>query len=418
MTRLLTGTTVIGLIVLATLTGGVVTLSMALVVTAPWILLTAGGMTSATAWAVVVWWYGGRKQRPRRWVLAIIGVVASAVVLASVLVPVDDPTPSQPPVPGAGAWTLTDGTRLSYGVEHAARPSAPPVVVVHGGPGVPDLAGDLDALSGLTADGHDVYAYAQVGSGKSSRLRHPGDYTVQRAIDDLDQVRARLGANKMILVGHSYGAFLAAAYLATYPTHVARVVFTSPGSLRNGLTGSALQTALGWRQRLITYRLLARPRLLLAYGLLQVNPDSAHTFAGDHEMDARQERVTAATNPALHCPGTTGPVPPGSGFYANQTPQSWRAAAVPDIRGRLHIARIPALVLKGQCDYVNWATGRAYLAALPDAELAYVHGAGHDIKDDSPKAYLDTIRAFLQGRPVPHLLTSTTTPPADYQPDR
>lgn len=336
----------------------------------------------------------------------------------AILVPVADRTAPAPAPAGAGTRTLADGTHLSYGVVRARHATAAPVVVIHGGPGVPDLARDLNALRPLTADGHDVYAYAQLGAGTSSRLSGPSGYTVDRAAADLEQVRLWIGANRLILIGHSYGAFLAAAYLAAYPTRVAKVVFTSPGSLRNGLTGSSLQAGLSWQQRLQLYALVARPRLLLTYALLQVNPAAAHAFASDHELDPRMDRLNAVTTPALHCPGHTGPVLHGLGFYANQTPQALSHPPVLDITSRLRTIHVPALVLKGQCDYVDWKTAAAYVQAIPDAEMAYLQGAGHDLKDDAPTAYLATIRAFLADKPVPHLLATPSVQPADYQPAR
>lgn len=192
--------------------------------------------------------------------------------------------------------------------------------MIHGGPGVPDLAGDLNALRPLTADGHDVYAYAQLGAGASSRLTDPSGYTVDRAVADLEQVRLRIVANRLIHIGHSDGAFVAAAYLAAYPAHVAKVVFTSPGSLRDGLTGSSLQAGLSWQQRLHLYALVARPRLLLTYALLQVNPDAAHAFAGDHELDPRMDRLYAVTTPPCTARAAPDPFSTASGSTPTRPP--------------------------------------------------------------------------------------------------
>ena len=400
---------------LASIVGTAVTVALALVTATPAVFLSLGALASTMVWVVTVGRYGGRPGRPRRSTLAVIGVLLAVAVSVSVLLPITDPAipPTQPP--GAGVWTLADGTQLAYGVVHAHPATGAPVVVLHGEPGVPGLAGQLTALRDLTADGHDVYAYAQLGAGSSSRLADPRGYTVARAVTDLEEVRQRIGARDLILIGHSYGAFLAAAYLADHPDRVARLVVTSPGDLSDGLSGAALQARLGWRERLQLYALVARPRLLLSYALLQANPAAAHAFAGDGELDPRMARVYAATIPALHCPGRTGPVLHGVGFYANQVPQSWHRPPVPDIRPQLRTVDIPALVMKGQCDYLDWHSAAAYVTTLPRAELAYLPGAGHDLYLDRPAVYLATIRAFLAGRPIPHLLASPTTAPADYQ---
>ncbi len=325
--------------------------------------------------------------------------MALGALVAGLLVPLGDPRVAPVAPPGAGQWTLTDQTRLAYGVVHAnpsaGRAALPPVVVLHGGPGVPDLAGMLTALRPLADAGHDVYAYAQIGAGGSSRLSDPSGYTVHRAVADLEQVRRQIGATRIVVLGHSYGAYLAAAYLTAQPEQVAGVIFSSPGDLQDGLSGAALQSRLGLGEKLDTYRLLVRPRALLAYGLTQVEPASAHAFAGDAELDARMDRVYAATEPATHCPGVRGPVLHGLGFYANQVPQSIAAPPAPDLGGTMRGVDVPALVITGECDYLPESASAGYLRALPQARAVRLRGAGHDAYFDQPTAYTDAVVTFL-----------------------
>jgi proline iminopeptidase len=184
------------------------TLASAAVTTQPALFLGTGAVSGMLMW----WMLGrpaGRRRLPRpAWLRPAAGALAAGAVLAVLLIPLGDPVRSPAAPPGAGAWTLPDGQRLAHGVVRA-RPGtapAPPVLAVHGGPGVPDLAGQLAALRPLTGDGHDVWAYAQRGTGASSRLSDPSGYTVDRAVDDLEQVRQRIGAGEVILLGHSYGA--------------------------------------------------------------------------------------------------------------------------------------------------------------------------------------------------------------------
>ncbi|HJU02622.1 MAG TPA: hypothetical protein VJ966_15620, partial [Actinomycetes bacterium] len=67
--------------------------------------------------------------------------------------------------------------------------------------------------------------------------------------------------------------------------------------------------------------------------------------------------------PALH----------GLGFYAYQYPQSAAARPWADPRPALARLHVPALVVKGSCDYLSWSSGQAYLRALPGSRLAYLH---------------------------------------------
>jgi proline iminopeptidase len=280
---------------------------------------------------------------------------------------------------------------------------------------VPDLAGELTTLAPVAGDGRDVWAYEQRGAGLSTRLADPRGYTVQRAVDDLEEVRLRIGAPRMMLLGHSHGAFVVAAYLAAHPDRVDKVIFSSPGDLDLGGLGGRPQKRLTPGQRWRVYRLLMAPRALLTYALVQVNPAAAHAFAGDREVDARQDRVYAATVPALHCSGHTGPPLHGLGFYAHQVPQSLRHPPVPDLRTALTGTRVPALVLKGQCDYLDWASAVDYVDTFPNSVLAYLPGAAHDAYLDRPGRYAAAVRAFLNGVPVPGRIDPRRVPQG-YQP--
>jgi pimeloyl-ACP methyl ester carboxylesterase len=74
---------------------------------------------------------------------------------------------------------------------------------------------------------------------------------------------------------------------------------------------------------------------------------------------------------------------------------------IADPRPRLRAVRTPALIMRGQCDFIKWPVTREYATTLPDSTLVYVKGAGHGIVGDQPKVYLGLVRAFLEGKPLP-----------------
>jgi proline iminopeptidase len=361
-----------------------------------------------------------RRDRARRFGLVAAALATVAMFVVTVLVPVDDPRRPPTPVAGQRFWALPTGSRIAYvhlGARGAARRT--PIVVLHGGPGIADMAGDAAYFGQLAGDGYDVFVYDQVGTGRSSRLADPRGYTIARQVADLEAIRARIGADRMVLIGHSWGGQVAAAYLATHPANVARVVFSSPGALAPATddgSGGGVKGRLSLMEQVRLYALLARPRVLLGWTLLQVNPRAAHAFAGDAEMDARNDRVYNAGRAGAHCHGADpGPALHGLGFYSYQFPQS--AAARPWADPRPALARLPtpALVIKGSCDYLSWAYGIHYQQALPNAELVYLRHAGHNAYQDQPAAYLAVVRAFLAGRPLPIPPWRGTGVPADYQ---
>jgi proline iminopeptidase len=344
-----------------------------------------------------------------------------AVFVVTALVPVGDPRLPPAQVAGQRYWALETGSRIAYvrlPAQGASRRPTP-VVFLHGGPGLADMAGDAAYFGQLSGDGFDVYVYDQVGTGRSSRLADPRQYTIARQVADLEAIRRSIGADRMILIGHSYGGQVAANYLATHPTHVARVVFSSPGALAPALddgSGGGVKGRLTRAQQLRLYALLLRPRTLLGWTLLQVNPLAAHAFVGDAEMDARNDRVYNAGRAGAHChTAPPGPALHGLGFYAYQFPQSAAARPWADPRPQLAHNPAPALVIKGSCDYLSWSYGIDYRQALPNARLVYLHRAGHNAYQDQPGAYLASVRAFLTGRALPIVPWTGTRVPADYE---
>jgi proline iminopeptidase len=240
------------------------------------------------------------------------------------LLPTGDPRLAPAPVEGQRFWELPTGSRIAYvRVPAVGDARETPIVFLHGGPGVQDMRGDSEYFGRLARDGFDVYVYDMVGRGRSRRLEEPRGYTLKRDVADLEAIREKIGAERIVLIGHSYGGTLASAYAASHPGRVAKMVLSSPGDPSPTAGGASMLFRLDTEQKRGVYALLLPPRPLLAYALLQVNPEAAHAFAGDAEMDARFDRVYNQTRPALHCEGKPpGPRLHGLGFYAHYYPQS------------------------------------------------------------------------------------------------
>ena len=125
-------------------------------------------------------------------------------------------------------WQLSTGSRIAYIFHPAVGQAHPaPVIYLHGGPAVPTRNSNYEFFKQFTTDGFDVYLYDQIGTGLSSQSDDISEYTLERNVADLEAIRQQIGAEKVILVGTSWGSVLAAYYLEAHPDHVEKVVFMS-----------------------------------------------------------------------------------------------------------------------------------------------------------------------------------------------
>lgn len=350
-------------------------------------------------------------------ILLTVGIfifLSLAIVLIS---PIDDTQGSPNPAEDIKFWNLESGSRIAYKYIPSMGKAKPyPVIFLHGGPGVPDLIGDADYFGQLAEYGYDVYIYAQVGSGDSSRLKDPNLYTLKRDAEDLKLIRKEIDAEKIILIAHSYGAEVAAHYLASNQKEVENIVFISPGALDpSDKSGGNLTNHLTKKEKMDLLPELFQPRVLMAYVLLQVNPEAAHNFVGDDEMDARFDRVYSKTQSALHCGNNyLNPSLSNLGFYVNQTPQAIGASEIQDIRGKLNNIDTHALIIKGACDYLSWSSALEYLKPLINSEMVYLLKTGHNAYQDKPEEVMQIIRAFISNQPLPVSVYEGTEQPLDY----
>lgn len=159
--------------------------------------------------------------------------------------------------------------------------------------------------------------------------------------------------------------------------------------------------------------LLASPRMLTVALLLKINPDAAHALVGDAEADGVLHRVALALRDATSCSTQSQPQVHENpqGLYVNQV-TSADFEGVPDPRPTLRTQPVPALVMRAECDFINWDVTLDYRRAFPNSRLVYVPDAGHGIADSQPELYTGLLSAFLLDSPLPLPTYDSTEPPA------
>jgi proline iminopeptidase len=413
---------------LGVLGAGVAFFGAALLFTAPGILVVGAFLMGFLLTCGGTWIAAKMMARTRPGRMALSVSAATMLVLALVSwATIFQPLPSTPaarqsPSAPAGVhyWNLSTGSHIAYlEVPAQGGARATPIILVGGGPGEEDVANVSQTrfFGQLAHLGYDVYFYDQIGSGLSARLADPGQYTLARQVADLEAIREKIGKQQVILMGESWGGTLVANYMATYPQHVAKAIFTSPAPINYfewpdfGSVVSRLSAA----QQQQANRMLYTPRFLAWYLLGRINPQAAHRLISDQEADAFfntfLQEVSAGTvcDPA-HVPKEE---PLGNGFDDNifTTNDAKTPHGNVNPRTKLSADHTPTLILTGACNYIKWAATWQYKATLPDSTLLYFPHAGHEIYLDQPDLYLAALRAFLLGMPLPLHPWPTAQPP-------
>lgn len=81
-----------------------------------------------------------------------------------------------------------------------------------------------------------VHRFDQRGCGRSGAS---DELTMARWAQDIDELREFWGHDKIVVIGHSFGATLAITYAALYPDHVAGVVYLDGVGIGDWRTGEA-----------------------------------------------------------------------------------------------------------------------------------------------------------------------------------
>jgi proline iminopeptidase len=266
---------------------------------------------------------------------------------------------------GAELWTAASGT-------------GPPVVLLHGGPGLWDY---LAPLAPLLDGTFTVIRFDQRGCGRSTG--NGGPFTIAQAVADLDEVRAALGYQRWAVAGHSWGAELALRYAAASPDRVTSVAYIAGVGTGNGFKpgfSAELRRRLGPDQ--------ARLEALSAI------PADERTLEEERERCLLQWRPDFSPGPAAasHAQQLWDTRPPGAAINEAANRGLWGDRLTEDLNLAAGRVASPVTMLCGADDPRPWAATDSLLAALPRASRIVLENAGHAPWVERPA---DTRRVLL-----------------------
>jgi len=309
---------------------------------------------------------------------------------------------------GTKYWNLATGSRIAYTVVPAKGDKKPyPLIYLHGGPGAGITDLEIKTLGTLADDGYDVYLYDQIGCGHSGRLENINEYSADRHRRDLEEIVKQINTEKVILVGQSWGAILSVLYIADNPGKVDRLVITAPAAIQpeNKAYGAiAPPDSINFRSPL--YRNHTAHNIAINIRAKTIEfwlRNFGKKLAGDKEADHLATWLTNYLNKSMVCDSAKSVVAEGTeGYYVHYMTRL-SLGKVQNPRPKLAKCKIPALIMKAQCDNQRWGYTTEYLDIFRDHRFVMVKNAGHNIFIEQPGVYIETIRKFLLQTPNPNL---------------
>lgn len=302
--------------------------------------------------------------------------------------------------PGTQYWDLSNGSHIGYTLIPAkgAKKSSP-VIYLHGGPGGPIYDRNIKLLAPLADDGYDVYLYDQIGGGHSARLDDIEAYTPERHVQDLELIIDKIGAEKVILIGQSWGGILASLYAAGHPDKLEKIIFTCPGPIQpqqRELAEVQPPDSLHLREpKFLNARGNREARNIRSNMMSYLAVAFGYKLAPDAEADNFNSFLGGKLNRSLVCDASkTPPAEPGSGYYVSIMTVS-KLNEIKDPRPALRRVKCPVLVMKGQCDSIKWGYTQEYLELFTQHKLLVIPDAGHSIALEQPALYFSSIHDFL-----------------------
>jgi proline iminopeptidase len=307
-------------------------------------------------------------------------VRALALLAAAAVVPA-----AAAAAPAEAGHTFQAGGVTLY-VEVLGTGGGVPLVVVNGGPGF-DHTYEHATVPGTTsawevlAKGRRVVFYDQRGNGRSGALAAGQSCTLADQIADLDAVRAHLGADKIDLLGHSWGGYLVMAYGARHPERIRHLVIVDSAAPKWSDTLFLFKDIFPEGQERSDSFTFADALGDAAAGQAALREYFHWLFYSPEKRDAFVAQVSVgvyskAINEAL-----------------DHDVQRF------DLNPEIRKFKFPTLVVTGRYD-INVAPSVAYKIhkAIPGSQFVVFERSGHLPFYEEPEAFVRALEAFLGAR--------------------
>jgi proline iminopeptidase len=257
--------------------------------------------------------------------------------------------------------TTAEGRTLSF----TERGSGEPLLCHPGGPG--SSARYFGDLAELAAE-HTLLLLDPRGTGASDRPADTSAYDLADYAADVEAVREHVGLERLDLLGHSHGGFVAMAWAGAYPDHVTRLILASTAPrFTDAIRGARMQ-------RVAEHQ--GQPYFEDALAALQAH--QAGAYATDEELaDLYRRESVLFAQPGADLSEHYGALAPAGTNADALRHFNDHVAGDMDLRAGLANVQAPTLVITGDIDPMGAPAAQELLEALPNGTLATIPGADH-----------------------------------------
>jgi proline iminopeptidase len=259
-----------------------------------------------------------------------------------------------------------------------------PVLLLHGGPGSSSFY--LEPLKELS-DERPVIFIDQLGCGRSTRIKDTTLMTIEKNVEQLEQVRKALKLERFYLYGHSWGTMLGIDYYLKYPKGIQALIFSSPlfstkiwtddADTLIATLPNAIQTAIKESEKQQNFTNEAYQEAMKVYYKAYVRRSDKSKSQKDTAAKYFGENVYTFM---------WGP----SEFTATGNLLNY------DRLKELATIKVPTLLTAGEYDEARPTSVRYFTSLIPGAQFQLIPQAAHSTMQDNPKEYNRILREFLR----------------------
>lgn len=310
------------------------------------------------------------RDEERSMIFLLLLSAVSLVLVVLVLYSKNIVRQSETAYPPRGQFINVEGIDVHY----LDLGDGPALVVLHGS--ASSVHGFLLYLADCVIDKYRLILFDRPGFGSSQSMRETATIEAQNRL--IHNMLKQLNVDKPILLGHSWSTTQAVGYALQYPEDVGALVLMSPGAFLDGIP--VFRFAYWFIQVPIIGAFLLS--LFPIFGPRGVDKRLKPTF---HPIPTPEDFGQAARSVWMR---------PNSArsFIIDWAPQTFGVSAK-DIQKRYGELQVPTVIVCGEQDQISPVSQNAILLnqLIPESELEYVEGAGHQVYVTHPHAMVSAI---------------------------